>query len=101
MLSFLFPTVNTYPFGFLKNLQLTFLDNTCQGDTINLHIGATALHYGQACFEGLKAFAHEDGTVNIFRPDENAKRYVFSSVPLDCGIGHFCDELESLKCPTP
>mmetsp|Transcript_2019 Transcript_2019/g.2973 ORF Transcript_2019/g.2973 Transcript_2019/m.2973 type:complete len:404 (+) Transcript_2019:149-1360(+) len=41
---------------------------------INIHIGATALHYGQACFEGLKAFAHEDGSVHIFRPDENAKR---------------------------
>ena len=41
---------------------------------INLHIGATALHYGQSCFEGLKAFAHEDDTVHIFRPDENAKR---------------------------
>mmetsp|Transcript_31926 Transcript_31926/g.45404 ORF Transcript_31926/g.45404 Transcript_31926/m.45404 type:complete len:394 (+) Transcript_31926:45-1226(+) len=41
---------------------------------INLHIGATALHYGQSCFEGLKAFTHEDGSVNIFRPDENAKR---------------------------
>lgn len=41
---------------------------------INLHIGATALHYGQACFEGLKAFCHEDGDVYVFRPDENAKR---------------------------
>mmetsp|Transcript_25320 Transcript_25320/g.47568 ORF Transcript_25320/g.47568 Transcript_25320/m.47568 type:complete len:385 (-) Transcript_25320:54-1208(-) len=41
---------------------------------IKLHIGATALHYGQACFEGLKAFAHEDNSVHMFRPDENAKR---------------------------
>jgi hypothetical protein len=41
---------------------------------VNLHIGATALHYGQSCFEGLKAFAHEDDSVHIFRPDENAKR---------------------------
>lgn len=41
---------------------------------INMHIGATAIHYGQSCFEGLKAFAHEDGSVQIFRPDENAKR---------------------------
>jgi len=44
-----------------------------QDPHINLHIGATALHYGQSAFEGLKAFAHEDG-VHIFRPDENAKR---------------------------
>jgi len=41
---------------------------------INVHIGATALHYGQACFEGLKAFAHADGSVYMFRPDENSKR---------------------------
>mmetsp|Transcript_36290 Transcript_36290/g.78317 ORF Transcript_36290/g.78317 Transcript_36290/m.78317 type:complete len:411 (-) Transcript_36290:150-1382(-) len=41
---------------------------------LSIHIGATALHYGQSCFEGLKAFAHEDGSVNMFRPDENAKR---------------------------
>ena len=41
---------------------------------IPIHIGATALHYGQACFEGLKAFQCKDGTVKIFRPDENAKR---------------------------
>lgn len=37
-------------------------------------MGATALHYGQACFEGLKAFAHEDDSVHVFRPEENAKR---------------------------
>jgi branched-chain amino acid aminotransferase len=41
---------------------------------LNLHIGATSLHYGQACFEGLKAFKGEDGKVRIFRPDENSKR---------------------------
>ncbi|GMH46538.1 hypothetical protein TrRE_jg4000 [Triparma retinervis] len=41
---------------------------------IKLHIGATSLHYGQACFEGLKAFAHSDGSVHIFRPTENAAR---------------------------
>lgn len=41
---------------------------------IRLHIGATALHYGQTCFEGLKAFCHADDNVYLFRPDENAKR---------------------------
>jgi len=45
-----------------------------QDPYIKVHIGATALHYGQACFEGLKAFAHKDDSVHIFRPDENAKR---------------------------
>jgi branched-chain amino acid aminotransferase len=41
---------------------------------VNIHIGATALHYGQTCFEGLKAFAHSDNSVHLFRPDENAAR---------------------------
>jgi len=41
---------------------------------INIHISATALHYGQACFEGLKAFHCKDGKVRIFRPQLNAKR---------------------------
>lgn len=41
---------------------------------IRIHIGATALHYGQSCFEGLKAFTGKDGRVRLFRPDENAAR---------------------------
>lgn len=41
---------------------------------IKVHIGATALHYGQACFEGLKAFHCVDNKVRIFRPKDNAYR---------------------------
>jgi len=41
---------------------------------MNIHIAATCLHYGQACFEGLKAFSQKDGTVSIFRPEQNARR---------------------------
>jgi branched-chain amino acid aminotransferase len=48
-------------------------------ETINLHIAATALHYGQEAFEGLKAFKGKDGKVRIFRMDENAKRMQDSS----------------------
>ena len=39
-----------------------------------IHIAATALHYGQAAFEGMKAFRRKDGKVSLFRPQENAKR---------------------------
>ncbi|MBR1567064.1 MAG: aminotransferase class IV, partial [Oscillospiraceae bacterium] len=42
--------------------------------SITMHIGASCLHYGQECFEGMKAFRQENGKVVIFRPDENAKR---------------------------
>lgn len=30
--------------------------------------------YGMGCFEGLKAYPQKDGSLKIFRPDENAKR---------------------------
>ncbi|KAB3531324.1 branched-chain amino acid aminotransferase [Alkaliphilus pronyensis] len=35
---------------------------------------STALHYGQQCFEGLKVYRTKDGKIQLFRPDENAKR---------------------------
>ncbi|MCF5228848.1 MULTISPECIES: branched-chain amino acid aminotransferase [unclassified Pseudomonas] len=41
-----------------------------------LHIseGSTALHYGQQCFEGMKAYRCKDDSINLFRPDQNAAR---------------------------
>ena len=33
------------------------------------------MHYGQAIFEGLKAYLHENGTIKTFRPFENARRF--------------------------
>jgi branched-chain amino acid aminotransferase len=37
---------------------------------------ATAvLHYAQEIFEGLKAYKTDDGGVNLFRPDANARRF--------------------------
>jgi branched-chain amino acid aminotransferase len=35
---------------------------------------STALHYGQQCFEGLKAYRTKNGEIQMFRPDQNAKR---------------------------
>lgn len=48
-------------------------------DTINIHMAATALHYGQEIFEGLKAFRGKDGKIRIFRLEENAKRIADSA----------------------
>lgn len=42
--------------------------------TINIHMAATCLHYGQEAFEGMKAFRGKDGKVRLFRAEENAKR---------------------------
>jgi branched-chain amino acid aminotransferase len=35
---------------------------------------STGLHYGQQCFEGLKAYKTKEGKVQLFRPDEKANR---------------------------
>ena len=44
---------------------------------------ATAvLHYAQEIFEGMKAYAHEDGSVWTFRPEENARRFQRSAARL-------------------
>jgi len=40
----------------------------------NIHIAATALHYGQTAFEGLKVFRARDGRMRVFRADMNAAR---------------------------
>lgn len=45
-----------------------------QDNTLHIHEGSTALHYGQQCFEGLKAYRCKDGSINLFRPDQNAER---------------------------
>ncbi|HKM00858.1 MAG TPA: branched-chain amino acid aminotransferase, partial [Sedimentibacter sp.] len=49
-------------------------------DDNKVHIseGSTCLHYGQECFEGLKAYGTKDGGIQLFRPDENAKRMQIS-----------------------
>lgn len=38
-----------------------------------------SLHYGQAIFEGMKAFRQNDGGISMFRPGENIKRFNFSA----------------------
>ncbi|WP_394617086.1 branched-chain amino acid aminotransferase [Lentzea sp. JNUCC 0626] len=43
---------------------------------------ASVLHYGQAIFEGLKAFRQPDGSVACFRPDANARRFAASAARL-------------------
>jgi branched-chain amino acid aminotransferase len=49
------------------------------GTGINLHIAATCLHYGQSCFEGLKAFRQIGGRVACFRADQHARRMMMSA----------------------
>ncbi len=52
---------------------------SCTDPNMSIHVAAAALHYGQACFEGLKAFTRKDGSIALFRPEENARRMVRSA----------------------
>jgi branched-chain amino acid aminotransferase len=71
------------PFGYLKtdfNLRCYYRDGkwgeieVSTSEEIPIHMAATALHYGQESFEGLKAFMGKDGKIRVFRAEENAKR---------------------------
>jgi len=42
---------------------------------LSLSPAAMVFHYGQAIFEGLKAYRQPDGAVALFRPEENAARF--------------------------
>ncbi|MBO1413363.1 branched-chain amino acid aminotransferase [Streptomyces sp. FH025] len=44
-----------------------------------LHPSAAVLHYAQEIFEGLKAYRHADGSVWLFRPEFNARRFAGSA----------------------
>ncbi len=46
---------------------------------MNFSPAISALHYGQAIFEGLKAYKNEQGEVLIFRPEKNAERLNISA----------------------
>lgn len=48
-------------------------------ENITMHMAATALHYGQEAFEGLKAYRGVDEKIRLFRVEENAKRMINSA----------------------
>ncbi len=43
-------------------------------EAFQLNPATSALHYGQAIFEGMKAFSNEKGEISLFRPRDNARR---------------------------
>ncbi|MEU5832827.1 branched-chain amino acid aminotransferase [Streptomyces diacarni] len=48
-------------------------------EPFSLHPSAAVLHYAQEIFEGLKAYRHADGSVWLFRPEQNAARFARSA----------------------
>ena len=72
------------PFGSLFGDQMT-IANLADGtydysgaaqpfENFSMHPGTHVLHYGSACFEGLKAHRQSDGTLAIFRLDDHVER---------------------------
>lgn len=49
---------------------------------ISVSPASRVFHYGQACFEGMKAFKDDNNDVWLFRPNENYNRIIKSSVRL-------------------
>jgi branched-chain amino acid aminotransferase len=49
-------------------------------EAISLDPAAAVLHYGQEIFEGLKAYNLSDGSIALFRADQNARRFRASAV---------------------
>ena len=49
---------------------------------LSIDPAAMALHYGQEIFEGLKAYRGNDGSLYLFRPEENYKRFNRSATRL-------------------
>ncbi len=45
-----------------------------EDNMITISEASAALHYGQQCFEGLKAYRTKDGNIQLFRPDANGNR---------------------------
>lgn len=59
--------------SYFKNGSWSDID-VCQGDTLEVSIAASGLHYGQQAFEGMKAFRGKDGKIRVFRWEENYER---------------------------
>lgn len=58
---------------------------------------AMVFHYGQAVFEGLKAYRNKAGEVRLFRPDQNFKRLNRSLARLDMPAVDEAFMIEALK----
>lgn len=71
---------------FMPEMAITWFDGSnwsqpemVSSNSLTLHPGAHVLHYSSTCFEGLKAFRHADGSIKIFRMEQNIQRLIQSS----------------------
>lgn len=65
--------------------------------SLSIDPGASVLHYGQALFEGMKAFRGVDGKVRLFRPEMNWQRLSQGAARLCMQAPNYELFIESLK----
>ena len=84
--------VDTVPVDNQGNAEYSKVCENCLSPmgTLQLSPTATVLNYGQALFEGMKAFRRMDGSIAMFRPERNAlrmqqgaARFLLPAVPTD------------------
>jgi branched-chain amino acid aminotransferase len=78
------PEVNSLGFGVFYSDYMFVMDYQSENgwynpritpyESLTLDPAALVFHYGQAIFEGLKAYKAVDGTIQLFRPEKNMKR---------------------------
>ncbi|WP_316812777.1 branched-chain amino acid aminotransferase [Pedobacter heparinus] len=77
------------PFGkvFSDHMFIAEYDNGTWGNLqvipygpIPMSPAISALHYGQAIFEGMKAYRQANGKISVFRPEKNFERFNKSAV---------------------
>ena len=72
--------------GLVETLQMCIRDSYTEGKgwhdarivpygDFALDPAAMVLHYGQAIFEGMKAYRNPDGNIQLFRPMDNLRRF--------------------------
>jgi len=66
---------------------------------ITLDPATAVFHYGQEIFEGMKAYSQPDGSISLFRPEANAKRFARSAARLalpEMPVDFFVNTVEEL-----
>ena len=63
-----FRSISTWKNGSWDEGHLT------EDNMLTISEASCALHYGQQCFEGLKAYRTKNGDIQLFRPNRNAAR---------------------------
>ena len=85
--------------------ECDYKDGTWQTPTIKpygpmtMYPGAKVFHYGQAVFEGMKAYKDDNDDVFLFRPDQNIERINKSSMRMaipEFPVDVFMDALHTL-----